>query len=94
MADIRNQCSMTFQYREPGGHRPEDIGSGVELVRNDGKFLPIPSEGDSVTLIVDGKAKSFKVDSRHFSYDIGGLCAVNVVVTDILEDELARRLKE
>ncbi len=86
------KCKISFQYKAPGSSRPED-GEQDEAIKFDsGDFVPIPDVGDSVEYKYDGKEEVFKVLSRHFAY-INDWCVVNIVVTDISDEEMASRLK-
>lgn len=89
---------ISFQYKPPGQLMPYDTSQDQELVFKDGKFIPLPDIGDSVSYSFDNERKPFKVLSRHFSYlsDPGGeeLCLINIVVTDISQEEMAARRKK
>ena len=75
---------------EPDDDRPEDVVQDEEI-KLEGEFVPIPNVGDSVEYLYDGEERNFKVVSRHFAYQ-KDWCAVNIVVTDIDDDDLASRL--
>ena len=83
--------SIDIQYLAPGSDRPEDCSQDQEIVFE--TCPPIPNVGDSVHYYYGGTRVDRKVVTRHFSY-VGDLVAVNIVVTDIDDEEMARRLKE
>jgi hypothetical protein len=90
------QYTIQYQYKAPGEARPQDYGQEEELKFNDGEFFPIPAVGDSVTVRLgkEGKPKCFKVVSRHFSYVDKLSHSINIVVTDLDDDEYAARVKD
>ena len=92
---------IRFQYKPQGQLTPYDTSQDQELIFKNGEFVPIPYIGDSVSYSFDNERKPFKVLSRHFSYlsDIsepggGELCLINIVVTDISQEEMAARRKK
>jgi len=86
--------TLQFQYKGKGDLRPGDYAlNEEEILAPDGKTIPIPDVGDSVTLHSGGETKSYKVLTRHFGYYRDD-CYINIVVTDILGEEMAARLKE
>ncbi len=86
--------SIGFQYKGEHDLRPMDYAlNDEEILAPDGKIIPIPNVGDSVTLTTGGKVGCYKVITRHFSY-YGNDCYINIVVTDIPDNEMAARLKE
>ena len=90
------EYQITFQYKPPDRPRPDDeSASDFPMPRfKQGEFMPIPAPGDSVVLLYEPNGqKSFKVLTRHFDYATEGYCVVNIVVTDISDDEMAARLK-
>jgi hypothetical protein len=90
---------IEFQYMGPDDARPQDYVQEGELIFKNGEFVPIPAVGDSVHCNLNGEGGSFRVVSRHFTYlnmnppEIDW-CVVNIVVTDLLPGEMAKRLKE
>jgi len=85
---------IQFQYKGEGDLRPMDYAlNDEEILAPDGKTVPIPNVGDSVTLTSGGTPKSYKVVTRHFGY-AGNHCYINIVVTDISDKDRAARLKE
>ena len=76
----------------------------------EGEYMPIPNVGDTVTyesyeydyddrhrLIEDSGREitvARKVKTRHFSYHQGRLVFINIVVGDVPEGEMLKRLKE
>jgi len=85
---------IQFQYKGEGDSRP--TGSALndeEILAPDGKTIPIPNAGDSVTLTSGGEPKSYKVLTRHFGYN-SNHCFIIIVVTDISDKERAARLSE
>lgn len=82
---------IEFQYKPAGSSRPEDAVQDNELIFKMGEFIPIPNVGDSVMYKYGGSEKDFKVVSRHFWY-LDTWAGVNIVVTDISDDEMATRL--
>jgi hypothetical protein len=85
---------IQFQYKGEGDLRPMDSAlNDEEILAPDGKTVPIPNVGDSVTLTSGGQPKSYKVITRHFGY-ASNHCYINIVVTDISDKESAARLKE
>ncbi len=95
------QVTVTFQYKGPTDTRPWDEGQVADLTfkvpyGTPIVTVPIPAVGDSVSLELQKKMKSYKVLTRHFSYDeVEGslLIAINIVVTDISSNEMLERLK-
>lgn len=88
--------SIQFQYMGKGDSRPEDCGQDEELNFED-EYPPIPDVGDSVSYQYDEKTVCRKVLTRHFSYiktNASQYVFVNIVVTDIDDDEMSRRIKE
>jgi hypothetical protein len=55
----------------------------------------VPNVGDSVTLMLtkENTVDAYKVMSRHFSYS-GDWCGINIVMTNLPDDEYAARTKE
>jgi hypothetical protein len=76
----------------------------------DGEFMPIPDVGDTVSyesfeydydstgkaILDSGRNKTVcrKVLTRHFSYSGEDFLHVNIVVGDVSDGEMAKRLKE
>ncbi|MED0756898.1 hypothetical protein P4S93_09170 [Aneurinibacillus thermoaerophilus] len=78
-----------FQYKHPEALRPEDGTIHEIVIRAErGEYIPCPVPGDSV----DFGDVAYKVLTRHFSY-LKDFCCVNIVVTDLTEDEMDARLK-
>ncbi len=94
------KTTISFQYKSPGSKRPDDEVQDDRIeVEGDGTLL-IPNVGDAVIYTYGGKNRAFKVESKTFSYmavpspgDVT-YCNVNIVVTDISDEEVAARLKE
>jgi hypothetical protein len=84
---------LEFQYKPAGYQRPLDYVQDDEFVAEHDELVPIPAVGDSVSYLEDGKVVARKVKTRHFSYQ-AGWCIVNIVVTDMPDEEMAARLKE
>ena len=85
---------IEFQYRKTGSARPDDYVQEEGIASEEGDYIPIPDVGDSVILRLEGDGnKAYKVLTRNFSY-MSGWCMVNIVVTDISDNEMAARLKE
>ncbi len=88
---------IRFQYKPPGQLMPYDTSQDQELIFKNGEYVPIPDIGDSVSYSFDNERKPFKVLSRHFSYrsaSAGDECLINIVVTDISQEEMAARRKK
>ena len=86
---------MQFQYRRAGAASPEDGAHNDEEIKFEGgKFFPPPSVGDTVSYKSAGGRVARKVISRHFSYSSEDICSVNIVVSDVSDDEMRGRLKE
>lgn len=83
---------IEFQYKPVGTSRPEDVVQDDEILFEHGEAIPIPAVGDSVAYNYGGHLRDFKVISRHFAYMLDW-CMVNIVVTDIADEEMAARLK-
>ena len=88
--------SIQFQYKGEDDLRPMDYAlNDEEILAPDGKTIPIPNVGDSVTLTSGGKAGYYKVITRHFGYHPkANYCYVNIVATDMPKDEMKARLAE
>ncbi len=84
---------IEFQYKSPDRSRPYDEVQDEEIIFEEGEAIPIPDVGDSVSCLYGEEPKAFKVLSRHFSY-LQDWCIVNIVVTDISDEEMASRIKE
>jgi len=86
--------TIQFQYKGEGDLRPMDYAlNDEEILAPDGKTIPIPNVGDSVTLTSGGKTQAYKVVTRHFGYYHDD-CYINIVVADISDEERTARLKE
>jgi len=86
--------TIQFQYKGKDDLRPGDYAlNDEEILAPDGKTIPIPNVGDSVTLTSGGQVKSYKVITRHFGYHQND-CYINIVVSDISDKERVARLKE
>lgn len=82
-----------FQYIEPGRNRPNDyVIHEDEFDSHSGKYIPLPNVGDSVFFETDPERKPYKVVTKHFYYG-ANWCIVNIVVTDMDEEEMSARLK-
>lgn len=84
------QYHIQFQYKGEHDARPEDCAQNDDI-RGEGEPVLIPMPGDSVQVRSGGKSRFGKVLTRHFSY-IMGLCLVNIVFTDIDDDEMEARI--
>ena len=84
---------IEFQYKPEGQKRPYDYVQEEELLFENGEFIPIPNVGDSIAFKDGRVAKAGKVISRHFFY-MGDVCGVNIVYTDISDEDLSARIKE
>lgn len=86
---------IEFQYKPQGAARPYDEVQEEHIFSDTGGYIPIPDVGDSVSYGKEGR-RAYKVVSRHFSYVslVEDWCVVNIVVTDISDEEMAARLKE
>jgi len=86
---------IQFQYTQAGAARPEDGADNDEEIKFEGgKFFPAASIGDTVSYKSAGGRVARKVISRHFSYFSEDICKVNIVVSDVSDEEMAGRLKE
>lgn len=101
----KTRLSVLFQYKGPASSRPLD-----QTQEEDFNFeipcnvpppaLFIPDVGDAVILtsLTSGEGRAaYKVLSRTFSYQespLGLYVYVNIVVTDIDDDEMNARLKQ
>jgi hypothetical protein len=83
---------IEFQYKGENDERPDDVIQDERIIFENGEYIPIPNVGDSVEYKYNGTEQDFLVVSRHFSYTMGW-CVVNIVVTDISEEEMAKRIK-
>jgi hypothetical protein len=104
------KISIQYQYLPEGHARPTEGSEHNEPIENlAGEFLPIPAVGDTVAYesyeydYVAGKANlesgrkkivCRKVLTRHFSYSGEDFLNVNIVVGDVSQAEMAKRLKE
>ena len=84
---------IEFHYKPKNSPRPTDFVQDVPIESDEGYFVPTPSVGDSVVIDLEGKAKAYKVLTRHFYYT-RDFCTVNLAVTDLSPKELAGRTKE
>jgi hypothetical protein len=99
--DQKMWVSITYQYKSTDSQRPVDAVQEEELsfeapYGESIAALPIPAVGDSVILTLDGR-NAYKVLTRHFTYlrsDMGLSLNINMVVTDIDEDEYLARIKQ
>lgn len=80
---------VSFQYMPPDLSRPFDE-SDLQLESDDP--IPIPDVGDTYDCDADGKVVERKVVSRHFHF-LDDHIAVNVVGTDVSQEEMLRREK-
>jgi hypothetical protein len=63
------EYEIQFQYQGKGELKPADsVLNDEEILAPDGKTVPVPNVGDSVTLTSGGEPKSYKVIGRHFGY--------------------------
>lgn len=84
--------AVKFQYLPPGGVWPRDHIQDETITVEDGAYIPLPSVGDSAAYLERGKVVSRKVLTRHFVF-VGDHLSVNIVVTDISQEEMASRLR-
>jgi hypothetical protein len=86
---------IRFQYKAPNNKRP--TGGALnedEILEKDGKNIPIPNVGDSISLERSEDVPGYyKVLTRHFHYH-PQFCYVTIVVSDIADEEMATRLKD
>ncbi len=103
MKDQKTWVSITFQYKHLNQLRPVDAVQEEELsfeapYGDSIAALPIPSVGDSVVLTLNSdKRNAYKVLTRQFTFlksDLGLNLNVNIVVTDLDEDEYLARIKQ
>ena len=94
--DETYKYSIQFQYLKNGESRPEDLTQDDDLHFNENEYPFIPNIGDSVCYKIQGKTECRKVLSKHFTYwpNDKQSISVNIVVTDIDADDMAKRLKE
>jgi len=89
---------IEFQYKSKESTRPSDEVQSEDISSETGKYIPVPTVGDTVACKLRGRIEAFKVLTRHFSYIQSGdqeiSCCVNIVVTDVEKGEMAARLKE
>jgi hypothetical protein len=83
---------IEFQYKPADRERPYDEVQDQEILFEHGEFVPIPDVGDSVEYQEGDQTVARKVVSRHFGY-LSGWCTVNIVVTDMSDEEYGTRLK-
>jgi hypothetical protein len=84
---------IEFQYLGQNASRPDDYVQEVNISSDDCCFIPIPAVGDSVSVALQSEdLEDYEVLTRHFTYT-NGFCCVNIVVTDLPPDEMAKRLK-
>jgi len=104
MSKKRTLIKVNFQYKPEGHSRPLDYIQEEPLryeIPYGGPIstIPIPSVGDTVwvSLKEEGGQEAYKVLTRHFDYtyheQVGLEISVNIVVTDVSDDEMAARLK-
>ena len=88
--------SVQCQYLKSSESRPEDLIQDDDLYFNENEYPFIPNVGDSVCYKIQGKTACKKVLSKHFTYwsNDKQSISVNIVVTDIDADDMAKRLKE
>ena len=93
------KTKIEFQYRPLDQSRPLDEVQDNRIEVEGDAMLLIPNVGDAVFYSYGGTGRVFKVESRTFTYfaptNLGSVtwCCVNIVVTDISEEEIAARLK-
>ncbi len=93
------KISIQYQYLPPGSARPDGAHNSDKRIENHaGEFLPIPNVGDTVSYMSNDKMVTRKVLTRHFGYTSGDIgyegMYVNIVVGDVPDGEMAKRLKE
>jgi hypothetical protein len=76
------QYKIEFQYKPKRSPRPLDFIQEVPIESDAGYDVPTPSMGDSVVIDLEGKAKAYKVLTRHFHYT-RDFCTVSIAVTDL-----------
>jgi hypothetical protein len=89
----RVDYKVEFQYKPQGHARPYVEVQEDSIHFHRGEFVPIPAVGDSVSYLEGDYMVARKVLTRHFSYG-SDWCVVNIVVTDMPDEEMAARLKE
>jgi hypothetical protein len=98
--EVYMKFTITFQYRAPESPRPYDEEQEDRIKFEGSDTALIPNVGDAVIYKCGDENRAFKVESRTFSYMAihsqgeVNYCNVNIVVTDISDDEIAARLKE
>lgn len=93
---MKVKYSIQFQYMGKDDSRPEDCGQDEEL-DFEAEYPPIPNVGDSVSYRYGDETVCRKVLTRHFSYSKNNTFQyinVNIVVTDIDNDEMSRHIKQ
>lgn len=86
---------LTFQYKSPTSKRPEDYSLGREYLFENGHPPLLPDVGDSIHITDEDAAHmqgEYKVLTRHFHY-WNGWCYINIVVTNLSDEEYAARIK-
>lgn len=101
----KTRIGVQFQYKASGAKRPYDGGQeeslNFEIPAGVPPAMLIPDVGDTVVLAdlaePSGHRKAYIVLTRNFSYlesTLGMHIAINIVVTDVDDGEMAGRLKE
>jgi hypothetical protein len=89
--------SVEIQYKKDGWERPEDSAQDEELVFELGRYCPLPGVGDCVIYKAGGVNNMHRVIYRNFGYthlpDDTVSCIVNLIVTDVSDEEMNGRLK-
>jgi hypothetical protein len=107
MTNLKTRVAIQFQYKPSDVLRPFDYGQ-EEPLSFDVPYgtpiatIPIPAVGDTVRVRLEPPGtpsqQAYKVLTRHFQYfhhpDVGLEINVNIVVTDVSDDEMLARLKQ
>lgn len=101
----RTLVKLNFQYMPKGSDRPLDHFQ-EELLDIEVPYgapisaLPFPAPGDTVSVSLGGAGiplECYKVLTRHFTYfytkQVGLEIRINIVVADVSDEEMAKRIK-
>ncbi len=70
---------IRFRYKEPGTEYPDKYVQTLELIGEEGEFIPLPRVGDTVSYLEGNQIRAFKVINRHFSY-LNDQCVVSIIL--------------
>ena len=84
---------IEFQYLPAGHKRPIDQPKDDKIRFKRTEFFPIPDVGDTVFYKECDQEVCRKVLTRHFAW-ILGRCLIYIVVGDVSDDEMSKRLKQ